>query len=149
MLERLRLTSFKGFANFTVHFGNGAMLVGPNNAGKSTIISALKLCAAAGRLAMRRAPSERFWDKGVQVLGYQLSSVAGSGFVDENVRHEFRDQESRLDLKYKSGGGLHVVWPVGDALPFVYVSSPTGQFVLKPALAREILVPIGVVPALA
>src|SRR5688500_8020666 len=42
MIKRLILTNFKGFEQFTVGFGSETFLVGPNNAGKSTIIAALR-----------------------------------------------------------------------------------------------------------
>ncbi len=148
MIDQLRLVRFKGFQQFTVRFGSSALLVGPNNAGKSTIVSALRLCAVAARVAMRRNPSESFSDNDRWVLGYPLSMAAGSGFVDENVRHEFREEASRLELKYKSGALLRIVWPVDGQSPFFYVFDDKGPVKVAPKRAREILTPMGIVPTL-
>lgn len=148
MIDQLRLVRFKGFQQFTVRFGDSALLVGPNNAGKSTIISALRLCAIAARAARRLNPAEMFKDRGSWVWGYPMSMASGSGFVDENVRHEFRDEESRLELKYRSGATMQLVWPTGDQAPFFHVRDANGPSKITPRRARELLTPIGIVPTL-
>lgn len=148
MIDQLRLVRFKGFQHFTVRFGDSALLVGPNNAGKSTIISALRLCAVAARTASRRNPAETFSDGGSRVWGYPISMASGSGFVDENVRHEFRQEESRLELKYRSGATLHLVWPTDDQAPFFHVRDDNGPSKVSTRRARELLTPIGIIPTL-
>lgn len=148
MIDQLRLVRFKGFQQFNVRFGDSALLVGPNNAGKSTIISALRLCAVAARTASRRNPAETFSDKGSWVWGYPISMASGSGFVDENVRHEFREEESRLELKYRSGATLNLVWPTDGQAPFFYVHDSNGPPKVSTRRARELLTPIGIVPTL-
>lgn len=42
-IDRLRLIRYKGFEEFTVQLRTQSLLVGPNNAGKSTIITALRV----------------------------------------------------------------------------------------------------------
>lgn len=42
-IERLQLTSFKGFSDFTVSLGQVATLVGLNSAGKTSVLQAVKL----------------------------------------------------------------------------------------------------------
>lgn len=148
MLDQLLLVRFKGFLRFTVRFGDRALLVGPNNAGKSTVISALRLAAVAARLAGRRNPAEAFSDGGRWVWGYPLSMAKGSGFVAENVRHEFREEESRLELKYRSGAILHMVWPTDGQEPFFHVHDPAGPPKTSAKRARELLSAIGIVPTL-
>jgi ABC-type multidrug transport system fused ATPase/permease subunit len=55
MLKRLHLSQYKAFEKFDITFRSGQnILVGPNNAGKSTIIAALRLCA----LLMRQCPED-------------------------------------------------------------------------------------------
>lgn len=97
MLDRLSLTRYKGFESFSISFGAKNLLVGPNNAGKSTLISSLRLCAAATAYARRRKPEEAYNDDGRSVVGYPLSTLAqreSAGFVAENVRHELRDDQT-------------------------------------------------------
>jgi hypothetical protein len=46
-IARLQLSNFKAFESFTVTFSESALIVGPNNAGKSTLLSALRAPVAA------------------------------------------------------------------------------------------------------
>ncbi len=53
MLRRVELTNFKAFERFTVYLRGDVFLVGPNNAGKSTLIAALRAGANMLRIANR------------------------------------------------------------------------------------------------
>ncbi|MFF4355872.1 ATP-dependent endonuclease [Streptomyces sp. NPDC001604] len=150
MLKKLRLHHFKGFADFEIHFGQQAVLVGPNNAGKSTIISALRLAAEEVSFARRRNCRDRFnLDGNRWALGHQLSSGIGnpSGFVGENIRHEFRESETRLELTFSSGASLKSIWPVHE-FPFFCLANGDGSIVSTTAGARSVTPSIGVVPTL-
>lgn len=56
MIRRMDLENFKAFDRFTVHFRDQTVLVGPNNAGKSTLIAALRACAGAVRILRPGGP---------------------------------------------------------------------------------------------
>jgi AAA ATPase domain len=43
MLERMRLRNFRGFEDHAVPFRDSTVIVGANNAGKSTLVEALRL----------------------------------------------------------------------------------------------------------
>jgi predicted ATPase len=47
---------FKAFETFTIRIRHFNILVGPNNAGKSTILTAFRILAAAVRTASKRKP---------------------------------------------------------------------------------------------
>lgn len=146
MIVSLRLQHFKGFKNFVVHFGGDAVLIGPNNAGKSTIISALRLCSYASRTAMRVRATVGGQDGERWVRGHPLRTDA-SGFVSENLRHEFEDKLTRLTLTFASKAELHLVWPV-SAEPFFWVEYPKGLQVTTAAKAKDVLDAISLVPTL-
>ena len=126
--------------------------MGPNNAGKSTIISALRLCAAAVTHARRRGPSETFIDLDRKVTGYELNSLAkrdSAGFVAENVQHEFRDEISRLELEFSSEARVHIVWPRREeGRPFFYLEKLPGLISRSSATAKAVTSSIGIVPTL-
>ncbi len=148
MLDTLRLVHYKGFERFTVHFRNPSLLVGPNNAGKSTIITALRVCASLVLQARRQKAVAPFRDETRQrnVRGFALS-LPRIEFSDENIRHEFREEEARLELRSKNGATLYAVWPF-DSSPYFYVEHLDG---LQPSSARatkEHFETIGVVPTL-
>jgi hypothetical protein len=105
-----------------VTFKGDAFLAGPNNAGKSTILAALRACTYMLRRAQRQRPPDVFQDHGTQVLGFPLVS-AQLALVDENLRHEFRDVESRLVLRFSGQSRLVASWPSEESErpPFFYL----------------------------
>jgi predicted ATP-dependent endonuclease of OLD family len=146
LLKKLRLEQYKGFKSFTAHFGEHVLLMGPNNAGKSTLINAVRLCGAASRVAMRVRPRDVFRDQQRTVLGYRTSQIQDDGFNFENIAHEFEAEENRLDLYLTSGAVIHMIWPL-ESESFFWVEHDGSQ-VTNAARAKEVLVRIGLVPTL-
>jgi energy-coupling factor transporter ATP-binding protein EcfA2 len=164
--------NFKAFDKFSLSLGDDAFLVGPNNAGKSTLISALKACAYMLRHASSKAPSTIEIDRGRQVHAYPLQE-GSFGLLTENLRHEFRDVESRVELGFKGGASLTAVWPVKteeaegseieededdyyefeveqEEVPngFFYLFLPTGMQPQRPVDVRRGFPSLGVIPIL-
>jgi len=147
-IDRLRLVRYKGFESYTVSFRNPSLLVGPNNAGKSTIIAAMRVCAHLIVHAKRQKAENPYYDAGRdrRVRGYPLN-LTRLQFSDENVRHEFREEEARLELRFKNKAALYVVWPVDDD-PFFYVEHIDGMQPSNVRITKEYYGSIGVVPTL-
>src|SRR5947209_5530444 len=55
-ITSIQFSNFKAFRRFSVRLERMNILVGPNNAGKSTIISALRVLAAGLSVAWTRRP---------------------------------------------------------------------------------------------
>ena len=127
MIERVDLVNFKAFERFTLHLRSTSFLVGPNNAGKSTVIAALRAARQMARLAARRYPTETFLDRGATVSGYVFTGDQ-LGLVEENLRHEFRDVETRLTVRFRGNVRLTAVWPPEGVEPgsFFYLTSRRG-----------------------
>ncbi|WP_084501524.1 ATP-dependent nuclease [Nocardia xishanensis] len=152
MLARLQLTNFKGFEKFSLRFGGDiSILVGPNNAGKTTAIGALRLCAQLLSHAKLRKPEMVAKDetRSRSVNAYRISS-ADSEFSAENVPYEFRTLESRLELHFKNKAALYVVWPEAeDIVPYFYLEHIAGAQPPNIAVARKCYSSIGVIQTLA
>jgi predicted ATPase len=146
MLRQLKLTHYKGFSEFQLTFGDQALLVGANNAGKTTIIAALRLCASLLGQGRRLRPDGAREHDGRWVYSYNFSG-SPLGFIDENVRHEFRIAESRLELRFKNAARMHIIWPVEDT-PFFYLETRPGMQPRRPADVKATYSTIGVVPIL-
>ncbi len=149
LISRMRLINYKGFADYTVSFRNGTtLLVGPNNAGKSTIINALRLASKLVSTAKRRKPdiSARDAVRRRNVRAYNLLRHAGD-LVNENVRHEFRELDSRIELHFSNKAVVHIVWPV-DGVAFFYLEYCPGKYASSPDLARLHFDTLGVVQTL-
>ena len=152
LLARLRLVNFRSFSDFTVTFGDGAYLVGPNNAGKSTILTAIRTADVLVRFAYRRKPNIRCQHDGRSVIAYPLTLTEFPALA-ESVRHEFHhDREARFELTWKSGARLVAVWPaqLGDEFPqdYFYLEKQPGLLVRDIPAAKLTFPLLGVIPVL-
>jgi recombinational DNA repair ATPase RecF len=73
-LRRLELFNFKAFDRFTLGFEGSSFIVGPNNAGKSTLIAAIRTCALMRRFAARRNPTEVMRYRDEEFYAYPVHS---------------------------------------------------------------------------
>lgn len=151
MLRQLKLRNFRSFRDFTVSFGDGAYLVGPNNAGKSTILTALRIADVLLRYAQRRNPTDRRMHKDRYHTAYPVSLPEFPALL-ESVRHEFSREETFLELTWKSGSQLTAVWPklddAGEDSEFFYLERQPGLEVRSVAVARSAFTALGVIPVL-
>jgi energy-coupling factor transporter ATP-binding protein EcfA2 len=153
MLKRVELENFKAFERLTATFGPSTFVVGPNNAGKSTLLSALRLASGLLRQASRVRPDRAGTFKSQQYLGYGFDAER-LGLVEENLRHEFRDVETSIHLVFDGGAHLRAVWPTGvdeddePASPFFFVEADNRPQPRTPAAVRAAFPTLGVVPML-
>lgn len=125
----MQLTNYKGFERFSLRLsGRTSILVGPNNAGKSTAIGALRLGAQLLAYAKQRKPELITNDTVRQrsVRAYPLTSAA-PGFIDENVAHEFRTVEARIEIHFANRAALYVAWPPEESAYFYLEHIPGAQ----------------------
>ncbi|MDR7187179.1 energy-coupling factor transporter ATP-binding protein EcfA2 [Microbacterium trichothecenolyticum] len=151
-LRQLRLIRFRSFEDFTLTFGDGALLVGPNNAGKSTLLTAIRFADTLIRHAHRRTPTSSTVDLDLRVLTYPIQ-MRDFPALRDSVRYEFGTAESRLELTWKSGARLVVVWPDESEAedspdPFFYLTQPGGAPVRTTQIARMHFPALGIVPVL-
>lgn len=155
-VEYVTLLNYKGFPRTRIGLGDTNVLVGANNAGKSTVVGALRLAAASLPLARSRGPNTHLLRGGGRVPGWALSDAAAeaAAFSSENVRHDFRLNEARIEVGIGGGGILAVTWPEADEdlreapAPVLTIAGPPGG-TAGPRLVAQTVVPrIGVVPGL-
>ncbi len=80
---------FKAFERFTLHLRHFNILVGPNNSGKSTILTAFRVLAAALRKALARSPEMVPTPLG-QGFGYNID-LGGVSVAEENIFFNYDD----------------------------------------------------------
>jgi ABC-type multidrug transport system ATPase subunit len=147
MLRRIELTNFKAFERFTVLLRGDAFLVGPNNAGKSTLIAALRAGANMLRIANRlRAMDSREVDLSIR-QGHAFSAEQ-IGLVQENLRHEFHQVETRMRLVFDAGAELIAVWPAGDDSNGFFFVRDKDKTLRRPIEVREAFPTVGLIPVL-
>ncbi|TQN45583.1 putative AbiEii toxin of type IV toxin-antitoxin system [Humibacillus xanthopallidus] len=130
-------------------FGEGAYLVGPNNAGKSTLLTAIRTADVLLRQAYRRSPAVRCQHHDRTVVAHPLS-LNDFPALRDSLRHEFGNSEASLRLTWVSGAILTCVWPaeVVEEDPFFYLERMPGMQVRSAADARAAFPPLGVIPIL-
>jgi len=150
-LKQLRVQRFKAFERFDLNLGDNAFLVGPNNAGKSTLIAAIRSAARMLTYARRRSASSWVHHGEIAVLGHAMSSL-NIDLVAENLRHQFRDNETTLRLTLDTGLVLTAVWPAeGDgpsADPCFYLTDKAGLPLTQTRQVRALSEQVGIIPSL-
>src|SRR5437764_10685556 len=88
---RVDFFRFKAFSRFTLNLRHFNILVGPNNAGKSTILTAFRILAAAMRRAGERR-AEMFRGPEGRVYGYPVD-LRTISVAEENIFFNYDDSE--------------------------------------------------------
>jgi ABC-type hemin transport system ATPase subunit len=89
-IHRLKIERFRGISELTFAPGPKTVILGPNNAGKSTILEALDLLLHAGLGRQRPAPTEIDYFDREPATGFEIEAVIGelpSVFTAEVRRH--------------------------------------------------------------
>ena len=101
--------NFKAFSNYSVSLDKLNILVGANNSGKSTIISALRALSSGIRKARSRNPEFINGPTG-QCLGYRLESSTLPISV-ENVHTDYNETDTTVDFRLENGSKLILFFP--------------------------------------
>ena len=149
-IKKLDLWNFKAFERFTMTLGANAFLVGPNNAGKSTLISAARVAAGMLEHATRKRPTGHRAHGHRRVTTHSLRADQ-YGLMTENLRHQFRAGESAVSLQTDTDLILTGVWPSDDddlPKPYFYLRRSDERSVSQPSKVRELTGQIGIIPGL-
>jgi hypothetical protein len=150
LLRRVEFWNFKAFERFTLNLQGSAYIVGPNNAGKSTIIAAVRTGALMLRWASRRNPIDVVRHRDSEYYAHTIAS-GQFALVDENLRHEFRERETRLVLHFLNKARLTAVWPEDEDARgggFFYLEQGDGWNLRTAAEVRQTYPELGVIPML-
>lgn len=148
-LERLELTNFKGFERFVLDAGGrDCFLVGPNNAGKSTILTGARLSARITRLAARQKADSTQTIDGVTHTGH-LFDARQVDLEDENLRYEFEQRASSVRATFTPDTSTTAYWQVVSGAPELFTYLLDGDFELtSPPEVRRAAPAVGIVPVL-
>jgi len=142
----IKFSHYKAFTSFSIHLQEFNVLVGPNNAGKSTVVGALRILHEGLRKARAKSP-ERVEVDGLLILGYKLN-ITDLPVASENIFHDYDDSRpATIIFKLSNENVLKLHFPqVGECILLLEVKS--GE-VRTPKQFREAFdVDIGFVPIL-
>ena len=147
VLRRIELTNFKAFERFTVYLSGDSFLVGPNNAGKSTLIAALRAGANMLRIAKRLKANDSQEVDGTLRWGH-IFTAEQINLVQENLRHEFHQVETRMRLVFDGDAELIAVWQPGDDRGGFFCVRRKDVTLRRPAEVRQAFPSVGLIPVL-
>ncbi|QIP00304.1 ATP-dependent nuclease [Bradyrhizobium symbiodeficiens] len=107
MFKKVRFRNFKSLRDFTIHLRAMNVLVGPNNAGKSTVLDAFRIIMAAHSFASRRLQ---------QTIHVNHETIAGYDIPPSlipvsltNIHSDYQtDQETSLTFTLDNGNQLRL-----------------------------------------
>lgn len=109
MLEKLVLKNYRGFRDHTVNFGKVSVVVGRNNAGKSTIIEALRLVSIvsvrARTLTFHEPPEWLDTPAGHRCV---TPSLRGMDFDYRNLHYQYSDPPSIIRAFFDTGEEISI-----------------------------------------
>lgn len=145
-IVRVEFNRFKAFRRFTINLKHFNILVGPNNAGKSTIITAFRILSAAMRRANSRNPSLVQGPNG-SVRGYEVD-LESISVAAENIFYNYEDDvPASVVFKISNNNELMLYFPEQGVCRLI----PTTQgrpIQNTTAFKNNFKCPIGFVPIL-
>ncbi len=100
-LKRIEFRRYKKLDSFTVSCGAANILVGPNNAGKSSILDALRIFQDVQRYARRLRP-QLIRSLNGDAHGYEIPDASLSVNI-ANVIHNYGDEDATIQFVHENG----------------------------------------------
>lgn len=147
MITEIKLTNFRGFENHTIPLRPVTIIVGKNNAGKSTVVEALRLISTVTRrfqgLNYHELPSwldRRRRERGV------FPATDEFEFSSEAVFHRLGDPPARIVARFSTGEQVEVF--IGPQLQVVgIITDNKGEVVRSKGQANRVQLPqVGILP---
>lgn len=108
-ISSVRFKNFKALKSYSVSLDTCNILVGPNNSGKSTIISAFRILDAAFRCANSRSPEYINFEER-RVLGHKVP-VNGLPVSLENVHTDYEYAGTKIEYRFDNGNKIYLGFP--------------------------------------
>lgn len=142
----ISFSRFKAFKSFRLHLRHFNILVGPNNAGKSTILAAFRILAAGLRQARAKRPTLVHGPHG-PTLGYKINLTAIS-VAEENIFHNYDDDYSANVTFYLSDKSQLTLYFPEQGTAYLIADSPIGTIDRPTEFRKAFNCMVGFVPIL-
>jgi AAA15 family ATPase/GTPase len=127
---RVEFSRFKAFKRFSLSLRHFNILVGPNNAGKSTILAAFRILAAGMRRAYSRNPEVIRGPVGMGMThGYRID-LSSISVAEENLFYNYDDSEAAT-VRFKISNS-------NELLLYPNLSAWLSRMHARPAFQRSI-----------
>ncbi len=145
-ITSVRFHRYKAFRDFSISLDRFNILVGPNNAGKSTILGGFRILAEALRKARAKSPTLVEGPHG-ETHGYAVN-LGNIPVATENVFHNYdEDEPASINFRLSSSDSLILFFPKRGVCNLI--CDTAGRRITSPASFRQRFSPeIGFVPIL-
>ena len=146
-ITSIKFKNYKSFKRFSVSLTDFNILVGPNNAGKSTVIGSLKILSEGIRKAKSKKPILITGPNGMKILGYEID-LSLVPVATENVFYNYDDSEPAIiRFRLTNNSYLQIFFPSKGVCYMNYESIDT--VIKTPKEFKEkVGIEIGFVPVL-
>lgn len=143
--RKVEFSKFKAFKKYRIDLNEFNILVGPNNAGKSTIIAAFRILAAAIRKAQSKRAEIVSGPNG-PTKGYKID-LSPISVAEENIFYNYEDDPAQIVFTMSNGFTQTLYFPEQGTCH--YILDADGKTVDSPALfTKHFKCGIGFVPIL-
>ncbi len=144
---RVEFSKFKAFKSFRIDLRHFNILVGPNNAGKSTILAAFRILATAMRRAGSQEEPTVLRGPHGQVMGWDIDLQTIS-VAEENIFYNYDDREpAQVIFRLSNGNALTLFFP-GTQFCVLIPDAQGKQILNTTSFKTHFNCPIGFVPIL-
>lgn len=109
-ITQIEFTNYKAMQDFTLELSEVNLLVGKNNSGKSTILSALRILEHAMRTAQSRTPTRVENADGKFTIGHHIQEANLPTSI-ENVHTDYTDVSTLIKFILENGNSLFLHFP--------------------------------------
>jgi predicted ATP-dependent endonuclease of OLD family len=145
-ISSVRFKNFKALKEYSVHFNELNVLVGPNNCGKSTIIGAFRILDTAIKKARSRSAQYFTLSSGLSSYAHNIPEESIS-IPLENVHTDYNDKESQIDFRLTNKNILTILFPI-DGGCFLICKTPDSVISTPGKFKKEFPITIQAVPVL-
>lgn len=141
MLEVIEVNNFRGFETHRIYFKETSILVGKNNAGKSTIVEALRLVALVAnrfKTSNYKPPPENM-NLSNAYRGIR-PSVHGLDLNFESVFHRYGEPPSKITATFSTGSTIEIYIGLEEVV-YGVVKDKSGKIVKSKASAKMVDIP--------
>ena len=116
--------NFKALQDYSVSLRSMNVIVGPNNCGKSTIISAFRVLERALKTANHLRAEPVTTHLGKPAMGHRIPENTVPISL-ENVHTNYTEDSSRIEFRYTSGDKIYLLFPTDGGLQIYWETQGT------------------------
>lgn len=145
-ITSVKFTNYKALNNYSVSLHSVNILVGPNNCGKSTILSAFRVLEYALRIAKSKSPTRVINAEGRQTKGHVIPENNIPVSI-ENIHTDYSDSDSKIEFRVSNRNKLILFFPI-DGGCILYWDTTGASITTPSAFRKEYPINIQVIPVL-